>query len=307
MKVIVTGGKGFIGSHMVEFLLNMQLHQHYKLDFLQTHETIDVTVIDDESANENLQFYEFPGATYVKANVIDPQTHELYKDVDYVFHFAARSRIQPSLENPYDTFMNNTMGTQSVLQASRNHNVRKVIYSSSSSVYAQSSPPHVESMSTTCLNPYSLSKHQGEQLCNLYQDLWGLKTVVLRYFNVYGPREPLKGQYAPVVGIFKRQRDDGEKLTIVGDGEQRRDFTYVKDVANANWLAALGTVDGGVYNIGTGKSYSINEVAAMVGGDKVFIASRPAEARETLADITRAKAVLNWSPRFSLSETINTY
>jgi len=266
MKVIVTGGKGFIGSHMVEFLLNMQLHRRHGLEFGQTHETIDVTVIDDESANENLQFYEFPRATYVNASVVDPQTHCVYQDADYVFHFAARSRIQPSLENPYDTFMNNTMGTQSVLQACRKHNVKKVIYSSSSSVYAKLSPPHQETMITTCLNPYSLSKHQGEQLCKLYHELWDLNSIVLRYFNVYGPREPLRGQYAPVIGIFKRQRVAGQKLTIVGDGEQRRDFTHVKDVINANWRAALCNTKYGVFNIGTGKNYSINEVARNVGG-----------------------------------------
>ena len=293
MHSLVTGGMGFIGSHMVELLLS------------KGH---DVTVIDDCSAPQNTEFYKFDNVNYVSGDILDEATHDLYKGIDYVFHFAARSRIQPSLVDPRHTVENNVLGTQSVLQAARKHGVKKVVYSGSSSYYgAANMPPHVETMSSDCLNPYSLSKFQGEQLCKMYSHLWGLSTIVLRYFNVYGPREPLRGVYAPVVGIFKRQRDSGEQLTIVGDGEQRRDFTYVKDVVMANWKAATSTVHHDIFNIGTGTNYSVNEVAKLVTGKTINIPSRPAEARETLADITKAKLLLEYAPQYSLEETINSY
>lgn len=294
LRCLVTGGQGFIGSHMVELLLE---------------NNYEVIVIDDQSAPENTEFYSFKGnVEYYNASITDESTHDLYKGVDYVFHFAARSRIQPSLVNPKETFENNVVGTQSVLQASRTHGIKKVVYSGSSSFYGRNNvPPHVETMQSDCLNPYSLSKFQGEQLCKMYSNLWNLKTVVLRYFNVYGPREPLKGVYAPVVGIFKRQRDEGEMLTIVGDGMQRRDFTYVKDVVNANLLAAKSEVVHDVFNIGTGTNYSINDVALMVGGKTAFIPPRPAEAKETLANISKAKQILGYAPKYKLEEMINSY
>lgn len=293
MHSLVTGGMGFIGSHMVELLLS------------KGH---NVTVIDDCSAPQNTEFYKFDNVKYVSDNILDEDTHKNYKGIDYVFHFAARSRIQPSLVDPRCTVENNVLGTQSVLQAARKYNVKKVVYSGSSSYYGSiNQPPHVETMQSDCLNPYSLSKYQGEQLCKMYSRLWNLSTIVLRYFNVYGPREPLHGVYAPVVGIFKRQRDIGEQLTIVGDGEQRRDFTYVKDVVMANWKAVTSTVHHDVFNIGTGTNYSINEVAKLVTGKTVNIESRQAEARETLADVTKAKKLLGYAPQYSLKEMINLY
>lgn len=294
MRCLVTGGQGFIGSHMVELLLE---------------NNYSVVVIDDQSAPENTEFYTFDGdVEYHNASILDEKTHDLYKNIDYVFHFAARSRIQPSLVNPKETLENNVIGTQSVLQASRKHGVKKVIYSGSSSFYGRKNiPPHVETMSSDCLNPYSVSKFQGEQLCKMYSELWGLEAVVLRYFNVYGPREPLRGVYAPVVGIFKRQRDSGEKLTIVGDGTQRRDFTYVKDIVNANLLAAKSDIVYDVFNIGTGVNHSINDVAKLVGGETTYIKPRPAEAKETLANISKANKLLGYEPKFMLSEMINSY
>lgn len=178
-------------------------------------------------------------------------------------------------------------------------------------------------MPTDCLNPYSVSKVSGEELCKMYSNLYGLETVVFRYFNVYGERQPLKGQYAPVIGIFLRQKAAGEPMTIVGDGNQRRDFTHVSDVVEANVLAANfiapehHTVDTGgfkayyrwewgqVYNIGTGVNYSVNEIADMIGGDRVNIPPRLGEARITLADNTKAKTDLGWNPKVGLSEWIS--
>tara|TARA_Y100000310_G_scaffold317205_2_gene369807 strand:- start:237 stop:1121 length:885 start_codon:yes stop_codon:yes gene_type:complete len=293
MKCLVTGGKGFIGSHVVELLVD------------EGHEVI---VIDNETSVSNEIFYEVPGVAYYKEDMCDSSTHSYYDGVDWVFHLAARARIQASLANPTDTFINNVIGTQSVLEASRHAGVKKVVYSGSSSYYGlKNEIPNHEGQPSDCLNPYSLSKYQGEELCRLYAGLWDVDAVILRYFNVYGPREPLRGQYAPVVGIFKRQRSDGDLLTIVGDGEQRRDFTYVKDVARANLLAAQSDINFEVLNIGSGTNYSVNEVAELIGGAAVNIPPRPAEARVTLANNDKARRLLGWTPSVTLPDIINEY
>ena len=162
-------------------------------------------------------------------------------------------------------------------------------------------------MTPDCLNPYSVSKIAAENMCKMYSDLFDLNTVNLRYFNVYGERQPLRGQYAPVVGLFLEQWKRGEPLTIVGDGEQRRDFTHVRDVVRANIAAAERASDirGEIINVGTGTNHSVNQVANMISTDYKFIPPRPAEARETLADITKAKKLLNYMPSIELSDWID--
>ena len=174
------------------------------------------------------------------------------------------------------------------------------MYSSTSSGYGMNTPPNVETQSDDCLNPYSVSKVAGEKLCKMYTQLYGLPTVAFRYFNVYGERQPLRGQYAPVIGIFLRQKAAGEKLTIVGDGNQRRDFTHVSDVVRANIMAATKEVDpeafGQVYNIGTGTNYSINEIAQMIDWPTTNIAPRPSEARISLANNQKMRTTFDWSP-----------
>ena len=172
--------------------------------------------------------------------------------------------------------------------------------------------PNAEMDPDDCLNPYSVSKVAGEKLCKMYTELFGLKTVIFRYFNVYGERQPLRGQYAPVIGIFLRQKAAGEKLTIVGDGEQRRDFTHVSDVVHANYLAAITDIKdedyGEVYNVGNGKNYSVNQVARMVtclDSRLSYIPERPGEARETLAEIYKAAVCLNWFPRKKIEDYIH--
>jgi len=166
----------------------------------------------------------------------------------------------------------------------------------------------VETQSDDCLNPYSISKVNGEKLCKMYTDLFGLPTVIFRYFNVYGERQPLRGQYAPVVGIFLRQRDAGESLTIIGDGEQRRDFTYVGDVVKANVMAAISNPEEGafgqVYNVGCGKNYSVNELAAMISDNTVNIPPRPAEARLSLANNKKLYGTFGWRPYMKLEDWI---
>jgi UDP-glucose 4-epimerase len=294
MKSLVTGGAGFIGSHIVDKLLEMG------------HEVI---VIDNESAESNEEFYWNDNAQNYKYDVRDyKNTRPLYEGVDYVFHTAAESRIQPAILNPIEAVSVNCVGTVTVLQCSREAGVQKVIYSSTSSGYGYNDSPNNEDQRDDCLNPYSVSKVAGEKLCKIYTDLFGLKTVFFRYFNVYGERQPLRGQYAPVIGIFLRQRSNGDPLTIVGDGEQLRDFTHISDVVSANILAATVEVDdssyGKLYNVGNGVNYSINEIANLISDNQTNIPQRIGESRVTLADNAKLKETFGWSPKVNLMDWI---
>jgi len=295
MKSLVTGGAGFIGSNLVDRLLALG------------HEVI---VIDNEYSDAHDQFYWNEQAQNYHYDIRDyDSTRPLYDGVDYVFHIAAEARIQPAIENPIEAVSINSVGTCTVLQCAREAGVKRVMYSSTSSAYGlKNELPNVETQPDDCLNPYSISKTNGEKLCSMYTELFGLPTVIFRYFNVYGERQPLRGQYAPVVGIFLRQRDAGEPLTIVGDGEQRRDFTYVGDVVNANVMAAISNPEEGafgqVYNVGCGKNYSVNELAAMISDNTVNIPPRPAEARLSLANNSKLYETFGWKPRMKLEDWI---
>jgi len=284
MKSIVTGGAGFIGSHIVDKLCKLG------------HEVI---VIDNESSIAHDNFWYNENAKYYKNDISDYcGIRALFEGVDYVFHLAAESRIQPAIENPLLCFNTNAYGTAVVLQCAREAKVKRVIYSSTSSAYGlKNSLPLEESMPNDCLNPYSVSKTAGEEMCKMYTKLFGLETVIFRYFNVYGPREPIKGPYAPVVGLFLRQFKANLPLTIVGDGLQRRDFTHVDDVVDANILAMgnYENIAGETFNIGTGKNYSIMELAKMISPYIKFIPPRPAEAKETLANNYKVKTILGWN------------
>jgi UDP-glucose 4-epimerase len=294
MKCLVTGGAGFIGSNIVDALLERG---------------DEVVVVDNESAECHDQFY---WNTLSQNHCVDindfKSLRPLLEGVEYVFHLAAESRIQPSLINPLQTFQTNVVGTANVLQAAREAGVKRVMYSSTSSAYGlKNTPPLKEDMPTDCLNPYSVAKVGGEAACRLYTRLFGLETVIFRYFNVYGFRQPVKGQYAPVLGLFIRQRNAGQPMTIVGDGLQRRDFTDVRDVVQANVLsAACGHPDivGATINVGTGKNYSVLELAKLVGGNYTFIPERPGEARVTLASTEQMERFLDWKPTRQLEDWI---
>jgi UDP-glucose 4-epimerase len=294
MKCLVTGGAGFIGSNLVDRLVE---------------EGNEVVVIDNEFSDAHDKFYWNEKAQNHVLDICDyEQTRPLYEGVDYVFHFAAEARIQPAIENPIQAVYINSVGTCTVLQCAREAGVKKVMYSSTSSAYGCNEPPNIETQPDDCLNPYSVSKVNGEKLCKMYTELYGLRTVIFRYFNVYGERQPLRGQYAPVIGIFLRQRDAGESLTIVGDGNQRRDFTYVGDVVNANILAAITEVDseayGQVYNVGTGTNYSVNQIARLISKDTVNIAPRPGETRYSLANNRKLRKTFAWEPTEILEDWI---
>ena len=294
-KSIVTGGAGFIGSNLVDHLLELG------------HEVI---VIDNEYSDAHEHFYWNDNAQNYKYDIRDyKNTRPLYDGVNYVFHIAAEARIQPAIQNPIEAISINSVGTCTVLQCAREAGVNRVMYSSTSSAYGWNTPPNVETQPDDCLNPYSVSKVNGEKLCKMYTSLFGLPTIIFRYFNVYGERQPLKGQYAPVIGIFLRQHAAGEPLTIVGDGNQCRDFTYVGDVVNANILAATSEIGseayGQVYNVGTGNNYSINQISKMISDNVTNIDPRPGETYLSLANNTKLCTTFGWQPKMKLEDWID--
>ena len=292
---IVTGGAGFIGSHIVEKLK--------RLDHM-------VVVVDNEySDNDN--FHWRKDTLNVNIDITDYKAlKKACTGADYIFHLAAEARIGPAIENPVNAVNINTIGTCNVLQCAREVGAKKVLYSSTSSGYGLNESPNIETQPDDCLNPYSVSKIAGEKLCKMYTDLYGLNTIIFRYFNVFGERAPRKGQYAPVTGIFLRQKAAGEPLTIVGDGEQRRDYIYVKDVANANVMAAISNPDddayGQVYNVGSGKNYSVNEIASFISDDTINIPPRIGEARNSLANIDKIQKTFAWKPEIDVEQWIKT-
>ena len=294
MKSLVTGGAGFIGSNLIDTLLGIG-HT--------------VVCVDNESSDAHDKPYWNNDSINIRGDIRDYELmSSAMKGVDFVFHLAAEARIQPSIENPINAVSINDLGTATVLQCARENQVKKVMFSSTSAAYGRNHSPNVETQQPDALNPYSVTKLNGENLCKMYTELFGLRTVIFRYFNVYGPRQPIRGQYAPVLGIFKRQKDAGEELTIVGDGNQRRDFVHVEDVARANVMAALGEpsgdVYGEVYNVGTGQNFSVNEIAEMFQHPKTYIAPRPGEARISLANIQKIRTTFGWSPDNKLEDWI---
>lgn len=302
MRYLVTGGAGFIGSNLVSRLLN------------DGHE---VVVIDNESSDAHEQFYWDDRAENYKYDIADYDSiFPLFKDVDVVFHVAAQARIQLCINDPTTAAKTNMLGTCCVLQAAKENGVKRLIYSSTSSAYGLANdPPLVETMPNDCLNPYSVSKVSGEELCKMYTDLFNFETVIFRYFNVYGERQPIKGQYAPVIGIFQRQLDAGIPMTVVGDGLQTRDYTHVSDVVEAN-IAAANTENenaiGEIFNVGYGENYSVMDLVRMIGNsdspkefeDFVYIPQRPGEARHTLSDTTKSYQMLDWDAKVELEDWI---
>ncbi len=291
--ILVTGGAGFIGSNLVDELIK---------------QGDEVIIIDNLSTGkiENIN----PQAKFYHLDIRDlSKIKPLFVGVDYVFHLAAFPRVQPSIKDPIITNDINLNGTLNVLMASRDAKVKKVVYSASSSAYgSQEKMPLSEDMPAHPISPYGLQKYMGELYCRLFSDIFNLATVGLRYFNVYGRRQDEEGAYALVMGIFIRQRLNGEPMTIAGDGTNRRDFTAVADVVRANLLAAQSARvgKGEVINIGSGKNYSVNELAKMIGGPTVNTDSR-IEPKETLADNSLAKKLLGWQPTVNLPEWLKEY
>ena len=296
MKYVITGGAGFIGSNLVERLVK---------------EGNEVHVIDNfsfgklENCNKKAHYYNIDLSQ--KSNF--DQVKEVCKNADSVFHLACIARVQPSIKNPVEYEMNNTISTVNILKASVESNVRRFIYSSSSSVYGNpTNLPLKEDFKTNPLSPYGAQKLYGEILCKTFSKVYGLETVSLRYFNVYGEKQNIDGAYALVIGIFLNQKSNEKSLTVRGDGSQRRDFTYVGDVVRANILASKSehVGSGEIINIGNGKNKSINEIASYVGG-KIKYIEPVLEPFETLADNLKAKKLLNWEPKQDVKSWIKDY
>ncbi len=289
-KVVVTGGAGFIGSNLVDALVD---------------KGFDVHVIDNlvsgkrENVNKKAKLH--------ISDITDLKSIELiFKNAKYVFHLAALPRVQYSIEHPQETNLVNVNGTLNVLTVSQKAGVKKVIYSASSSAYGdQSVMPLKENMPASPKSPYGLQKYIGELYCKVWNVVFQLPTVSLRYFNVYGPRNNAEGAYALVIAKFLKQRADGEPMTITGDGEQTRDFTHVRDVVRANILAMESDKvgKGEVINIGAGRNYSVKQIAELIGGPVVYIPAR-FEPRDTLADRLLAKKLLGWEPQVTIEEGI---
>jgi len=294
MKCLVTGGAGFIGSNLVDHLLENG-HQ--------------VIVVDNESANSHDEYYWHSSADNHKFD-ISPYNLDrfivLCEGVDCIFHLASDVSISFCIENPAETYLNNICSTTTVLEAARLAGVEKVVFSSTAAIYGLTNKICVESDKPDPLNSYSVSKLSGETLMKMYNDLYNVKTITLRYFNVYGPRQPKTGQYAPVIGIFSRQKNDGKALTVVGDGRQTRDFIHVSDIASANLTVAEKDVDnyGEVYNVGTGMATSVKEIAEMISDEITHIPPRPAEARQSLADVSKIRDAYGWKAKVNLHQWI---
>ena len=294
-KAIVTGGAGFIGSNLVDKLIDMG---------------IDVHIIDDLSTGfeKNIN----PKAKFHNLDIskLDPDDNwpEL-ENTDVVFHTAALARVQPSIENPIPYDNVNVSGTLRMLKLAHNLGVKRFVYSASSSCYGNNENfPTPETESTNPLSPYGLQKYVGEQYCKMFSEVYGLDTASLRYFNVYGERINLEGAYKLVIAVFADQMMNGNPLTITNDGEQRRDFTYVGDVVDANILAGTNTDDlkGESFNIGNGDNYSVNELADMFGGEKQY-GVKVLEPYQTLADNSKAREILKWNPKGDLPTWIKKY
>jgi len=293
-KCIVTGGAGFIGSHLVERLLN---------------EGYQVTVLDNFSTGrrENLaHICDVPTLQIECADITDEKSIRPYFDgVDYVFHLAALANIVPSIQRPLEYHRANVDGTAAVVECSRLADVKRFVYTASSSCYGiPDAYPTPETAAIRPQYPYALSKFLGEQIALHWRQVYSLPVVSLRLFNVYGPRSRTSGTYGAVFGVFLAQKLAGKPLTVVGNGSQTRDFTYVADVANAFICAAMSSESGEIFNVGSGNTYSVNQLVHLLGGEYVFIPKRPGEPDCTFADTSKINSKLRWRPQVSFDEGV---
>ena len=301
-KVVVTGGAGFIGSHLVDALLKRGFAVHV-IDALSGLPAAPDGTAQAGGKKERVS----PKAVFHKTDIRElTAITPIIKGAQYVFHCAALPRVQYSIEHPVETHAVNVTGTLNVLIAAKKGGVQRVIYSASSSAYGdQRKLPLVETMMPSPKSPYGLQKYVGELYCRVWSAVYGLETVSLRYFNVYGPRLNPDGAYALAIGKFLKQRKEGKPLTIWGDGTQTRDFTHVRDVVRANILAAESARvgKGEVINIGAGRNFSVNQLAKLIGGPVIHEPPR-IEPHDTLADNSLAKKLLDWVPEVGLEEGI---
>ncbi|AAN48779.1 SDR family oxidoreductase [Leptospira interrogans] len=292
MKALVTGGAGFIGSHLVDLLLENQF---------------EVTVLDNFSTGRAFNL------NHVKEKInlvecdlsIQEDWIKKFQSVDYVFHLAALADIVPSIQNPEGYFQSNVTGTLNVLQASRHYGVKRFVYAASSSCYGiPELYPTPETSPILPQYPYALTKRMGEELVMHWAQVYKFPALSLRFFNVYGPRSRTSGTYGAVFGVFLAQKLAGKPFTVVGDGKQTRDFTYVRDVVEAVFAAAQSDKVGEIYNVGSGATISVNRIVELLKGEVTYIPKRPGEPDSTFADIAKIKKDLKWSPKISIETGI---
>ncbi len=293
-RVLVTGGAGFIGSHLVDRLLG------------DGHE---VVVLDNFITGRHENLSQHKGNTQFKVHPVDvaeyESIHPYFDRVEWVFHLASLADIVPSIKEPLQYHKANVDGTVSVLEASRAHNVKRFIYTASSSCYGIADQlPTPETASIEPEYPYALTKYIGEQYTMHWNRIYGLPCVSLRLFNVYGPRSRTSGAYGAVFGVFLAQKLAGKPLTVVGEGNQTRDFTFVPDVVDAFVQAAESQVQGEVFNVGSGGTYSINQLVELLDSEKIHIPKRPGEPDCTFADVTKISQDLGWEPKVAFDEGV---
>lgn len=291
-SILITGGAGFIGSHLANALIEKKN---------------DVIVLDNFSTGrpQNLEHIR-EKIQLVECDISQTgKWQNLFKNIDWVFHLAALADIVPSIEKPDDYYQSNVNGTFNVLEACRKHYVKRIVYSASSSCYGiPDEYPTRETAEIRPKYPYALTKYLGEQLVMHWCQVYDIPSVSLRFFNVYGPRSRTSGTYGAVFGVFLAQKLAGKPFTVVGDGTQTRDFTYVSDVVDALIKAAESDINCEITNIGSGNTYSVNCLVELLGGEVVYIPKRPGEPDLTWADITKAKKILGWKPKVNLERGV---
>jgi len=295
MRCLVTGGGGFIGSQLVERLA-MDGHRIIVLDNFSTGMQRNLSHLDHFS-----HLIEIHEANVAEYNDISP----FFREIDWVFHLAALADIVPSIQRPLEYYRSNVDGTVAVLEASRLSGIKRFIYTASSSCYGiPEQYPTPETAPIRPQYPYAHTKYIGEQIVLHWNKVYKLPFVSLRLFNVYGPRSRTSGTYGAVFGVFLAQKLAGQPLTVVGDGNQTRDFTFVTDVVDAFVKAAESNITGEVFNVGSGGTYSVNHLVGLLGGDVVHIPKRPGEPDCTLADISKARRLLLWEPKVPFEEGV---
>ena len=292
MNILVTGGAGFIGSHLVEKLLEKK-HK--------------VTVIDNLSTGrlENLKPF-LNKIKFYKKDISKSNVSYIFKSIDIVYHLAALADIVPSINSPKKYFEANVLGTLNILEASLKNNVKKVIYSASSSCYGIAKKyPTPESEKIDPKYPYALTKKQGEDLLLHWGKIYNLNVVSLRLFNVYGTRSRTSGTYGAMFGTFLKQKIKNYPFTVVGDGNQKRDFTYVTDVVDVLIKCIKYKKNCQIFNVGSGQAHSVNKICSLLGGKKQSIPLRPGEPRITFADIKKISKELKWKPKIKIEKGVN--
>ena len=292
-KSIITGGAGFIGSNLADRLVNAG-HKVIVLDNFVSGKKINLS----HHKKKNLKIIKIDIST-------NKDLKKYFKGVNFVFHLAGLAEITPSFKNPKKYFLNNVLGTLNVLEAAKKEKIKKLIYAASSSCYGNPNTfPTPESATIDLKHPYALTKFMGEELVMSYASIFNMPNISFRFFNVYGPRLNTSGQYSAVFGNFLKQKKIKKPLTVVGNGKQTRDFIHVDDLTNAFLKIIKSKFANRIYNLGSGKEISINKIAHLFGGKKIFIPKRPGEPKRSLANIAKLKKDINWRPIINIREGV---